>query len=110
MNRKCERCSTDFMCNVENVEQCGCKTVLLTTDTIDFLKESHFDCLCNQCLNDLINRVTNALDGPTFSTEGIHYTLENGLLVFTELNHIQRGYCCKSDCRHCPYGYHLIKE
>ncbi|MGD1961059.1 MAG: DUF5522 domain-containing protein [Fulvivirga sp.] len=19
--------------------------------------------------------------------------------------HLQRGYCCKSGCRHCPYGF-----
>ena len=25
--------------------------------------------------------------------------------VFTEKYHIKRGYCCKSGCKHCPYGY-----
>jgi hypothetical protein len=30
---------------------------------------------------------------------------ESGLLVFTEKYHLKRGYCCKSGCRHCPYGY-----
>ena len=24
-------------------------------------------------------------------------------LVFTETYHLRRGYCCNSDCRHCPY-------
>ncbi len=24
-------------------------------------------------------------------------------LVFTEAYHLKRGYCCNSDCRHCPY-------
>ena len=24
-------------------------------------------------------------------------------LVFTEAYHRKRGYCCNSDCRHCPY-------
>jgi hypothetical protein len=24
-------------------------------------------------------------------------------LVFTEIYHRKRGYCCNSDCRHCPY-------
>lgn len=28
-----------------------------------------------------------------------------GLLVFTEAYHLKRGYCCKSGCRHCPYGF-----
>jgi hypothetical protein len=33
------------------------------------------------------------------------YYWENGLLVFTEAYHLKRGYCCKSGCRHCPYGF-----
>lgn len=28
-----------------------------------------------------------------------------GFLVFTELEHEARGYCCQSACRHCPYGF-----
>src|SRR5688500_19860718 len=33
------------------------------------------------------------------------YYFENGLMVFTEAYHLRRGYCCKSGCRHCPYGF-----
>lgn len=35
--------------------------------------------------------------------EGIHYYLENGKVVFTELYHKERGSCCGNKCRHCPY-------
>jgi hypothetical protein len=31
------------------------------------------------------------------------YYIENGRRVFTETFHLKRGYCCNSDCRHCPY-------
>jgi hypothetical protein len=31
------------------------------------------------------------------------YYLENGKVVFTPKYHIERGYCCGSVCRHCPY-------
>jgi hypothetical protein len=24
-------------------------------------------------------------------------------LVFTEVYHLRRGFCCNSGCRHCPY-------
>jgi hypothetical protein len=24
-------------------------------------------------------------------------------MVFTSAYHLKRGYCCNSDCRHCPY-------
>ncbi|MCW5908850.1 MAG: hypothetical protein KIS94_13385 [Chitinophagales bacterium] len=30
---------------------------------------------------------------------------QTSLLVFTEKYHLQRGYCCKGGCRHCPYGF-----
>lgn len=29
---------------------------------------------------------------------------EGGMMVFTAGYHLRRGYCCKSGCRHCPYG------
>ncbi len=31
------------------------------------------------------------------------YTIEKGLLVFTESFHIKRGHCCNKDCKNCPY-------
>ena len=37
--------------------------------------------------------------------EGIDFYFENGNMVFTEKYHKDRGYCCESDCRHCPYGF-----
>ena len=37
--------------------------------------------------------------------EGIDFYYENGLMVFTAEYLKKRGYCCRSGCRHCPYGY-----
>lgn len=38
--------------------------------------------------------------------QGVHYYInEQGYWVFTELYHQQRGFCCKSGCKHCPYGF-----
>ena len=34
-----------------------------------------------------------------------YYLSEEGYIVFTESYHLKRGYCCKSGCKHCPYGY-----
>lgn len=36
--------------------------------------------------------------------EGEDYYFELGLMVFTALYHLRRGYCCDRGCRHCPYG------
>jgi len=34
-----------------------------------------------------------------------YYLSEEGFIVFTEIYLLKRGYCCKSGCRHCPYGF-----
>ncbi len=34
-----------------------------------------------------------------------YYLSPEGYIVFTEKYHLKRGYCCKSGCKHCPYGY-----
>ena len=43
--------------------------------------------------------------------EGIDYYLnEEGLLVFTEKFLLDRGYCCGSGCKHCPYNYEAVPQ
>jgi hypothetical protein len=32
-----------------------------------------------------------------------HYYMDGERLVFTEQYHIDRGYCCGNNCRHCPF-------
>lgn len=29
--------------------------------------------------------------------------MDGPYLVFTAAYHLRRGYCCNSDCRHCPF-------
>lgn len=36
-------------------------------------------------------------------TESEDFYWEGGFLVFTAKYHLQRGSCCGSKCRHCPY-------
>lgn len=31
------------------------------------------------------------------------FYIEGPYMVFTAAYHRKRGYCCNSDCRHCPY-------
>uniref|UniRef100_A0A8C3WSU9 Chromosome 1 open reading frame 53 n=1 Tax=Catagonus wagneri TaxID=51154 RepID=A0A8C3WSU9_9CETA len=33
-----------------------------------------------------------------------------GYVVLTQLAHVQRGHCCGSACRHCPYGQVNVKD
>ena len=36
-----------------------------------------------------------------------YYIGEEGYIIFTDSYHLKRGYCCKSGCKHCPFGYDL---
>jgi len=43
--------------------------------------------------------------------EGVHYFInKDGKWVFTETYHLNRGYCCKSGCVNCPYGFLKPKD
>ena len=35
--------------------------------------------------------------------EGIDFYFEEGLMVLTRKYLLERGTCCDSGCRHCPY-------
>ena len=52
-------------------------------------------------MNDSFNSYSNnnKLDAEDF------YYSDEGYIVFTKNYHLKRGYCCKSNCKHCPYGY-----
>ncbi|MGD1892509.1 MAG: DUF5522 domain-containing protein [Cyclobacteriaceae bacterium] len=43
-------------------------------------------------------------ESPKLTAED-YYVTDEGLWVFTEHYHLKRGYCCRSGCRHCPYGF-----
>lgn len=40
--------------------------------------------------------------------KGRDFYEEGDLVIFTERYHQSRGYCCKSDCRHCPYRTEIL--
>jgi hypothetical protein len=58
-------------------------------------------CLCRDCVMEF-HRSKNAGAAPPKILPGDFY-FDGGLMVFTAEYHRRRGYCCGSDCRHCPY-------
>ncbi len=42
-----------------------------------------------------------ATDAGELAPEDFYF--DGPYLVFTAAYHEKRGYCCNSDCRHCPY-------
>ena len=50
------------------------------------------------------------MDTPPPLVEGRDYSVDpDGLYVFTTAYLLARGTCCRSGCRHCPYGFTLSK-
>jgi hypothetical protein len=41
--------------------------------------------------------------------EEVDYVIDadTGLFIFTTKYLLKRGTCCKSGCRHCPYGFKI---
>ena len=42
--------------------------------------------------------------------EGVHYYMEDGFMVFSELYHQSRGKCCGNACRHCPFDHENVRS
>lgn len=114
-NSKCYKCNLLFNCNLNTFESCWCNNFS------PFISpENQNSCLCPQCLKEeyklkidkFVNsdmpiklKIETINNLPTAKTiiEEIDYYIDNGKWVFTEWYHLKRGYCCKNDCRHCPY-------
>ena len=47
---------------------------------------------------------------PKINDNTDYYFDENGLVVFTEKYHLNKGYCCGHGCRHCPFRYEAVPE
>jgi hypothetical protein len=60
-------------------------------------------------MSDESNPIPTPAKAPTLASvestplapEDFYY--EGPYLVFTAAYHTKRGFCCNSDCRHCPY-------
>ncbi|WP_312312027.1 cysteine-rich CWC family protein [Empedobacter brevis] len=110
MTENCSRCNEIIECKVNEIENCNCSKIELKRETIEFLKKTHYSCLCNNCLSqlDYFETLNEQYKHPTMPSEfiqHIHYYIENGYWVFTEFFHYQKGKCCENGCRHCAYGF-----
>ncbi len=53
----------------------------------------------------LFAAMNNKLDPSQLKEGEDYYFTPEGYKCFTAQYHLKRGYCCKSGCRHCPYGF-----
>jgi hypothetical protein len=108
--KSCAKCGSKIICETADIEQCQCASVPLSKGTQLFLSKTYFGCLCKECLAKINKEVEDAQLSkfPTqkkMMIEELHYYKEGSNWVFTEFYHLLRGFCCRSGCRHCVYGY-----
>ena len=63
-------------------------------------KKTEECCATNKVESDPITvsvKVLNSTDQDHF------YFSKEGYIIFTEKYHLKRGYCCKNECKHCPF-------
>ena len=48
-----------------------------------------------------VGEMEEAADSGELEPEEFYF--DGPFMVFTAAYHLKRGFCCKSDCRHCPY-------
>lgn len=108
--KRCPRCKKQFKCLVEDIENCDCRKIALSKELKFFLSKTSYNCLCNECLDELKTLTSQASKeqlpiSKNNYIDGKHFYIENNLLVFTEYFHIVKGTCCRNACRHCAYGF-----
>ncbi len=54
-------------------------------------------------MNDYIEAADGRNEMPKTLVNGIDFYFEDGMMVLTRKYLLQRGECCGSGCRHCPY-------
>ena len=122
MKKVCSNCGNELSCEATQVASCWCSDypAVLTPD-------ASTDCLCKDCLKEKLapamakiiedikekrreNDIAKLSAPLNQLIEGIDYYLEGGRWVLTEWFLLKRGYCCGSECRHCPYDHVNVKK
>ncbi|XP_066548436.1 uncharacterized protein C1orf53 homolog [Amia ocellicauda] len=66
--------------------------------------------LSETSLPDTEERIARAHQQACEASQQTYIDPVTGYVVFTKYAHLQRGKCCGSACRHCPYGQVNVKD
>ena len=82
---------------------CWCESVNIPAELIARVpvEAQNRACLCRDCV--MMFHREQSSTGPLSPLPGDYYFDTDGLMVFTAAYHLRRGYCCRNECRHCPY-------
>ena len=122
IKKSCNRCQTSFECSGCTSSACWCMNypVIFNCASVDATNSAE-DCVCPQCLTHKTQaHITQTIDLQVVHStsppkalackglpliEGLDYTIENGLWIFTRWYFLKQGKCCGNACRNCPYGH-----
>lgn len=125
MNKTCSHCQATFDCSGCTTGACWCMAypAIFSCAAVDGIAR---DCVCPNCLTAMtkahieqtIDRRAVHFIAPAEALacqgqpliEGLDYTVENGLWVFTRWYFLKRGECCGNACRNCPYGHMNVRK
>ncbi|HEV2692821.1 MAG TPA: cysteine-rich CWC family protein [Verrucomicrobiae bacterium] len=92
------------MCSVAIYKgPCWCMKVKIPEELIAQLpaESRNRTCICRACVMKFHRSKTGGAPAPKVLPGDFYF--DGGLMVFTEVYHLRRGYCCDSGCRHCPF-------
>ncbi|MFN8276242.1 MAG: cysteine-rich CWC family protein [Chitinophagales bacterium] len=94
MQTICARCKEAITCTADDIARCACTAVSLRPSELQYIKSRKYPgCLCAACLAAMQTEFSALPE----------YFIEKGNYVFSAKGLINRGYCCGSGCRNCPY-------
>ena len=100
----CEQPNNCQLCTVAAYKgACWCSKVKIPEELLARISPEYRNkaCICWNCVMTFHRSRQNKSEGPKLLPDDFYF--EAGLLVFTEAYHLRRGWCCGSNCRHCPY-------
>lgn len=53
MNETCARCGSKFECKSDDIAQCQCNTITLSSEVLSYVASKFDNCLCSNCLQEL---------------------------------------------------------
>ncbi|MFK7982268.1 MAG: cysteine-rich CWC family protein [Saprospiraceae bacterium] len=58
----CQRCEATFACKANDITNCQCANVIISTKTQQYLSRTNYGCLCKNCLVEINQQIENGMD------------------------------------------------
>jgi len=100
----CGKANDCRLCTVGDYKvPCWCEAAQIPTELVARVPANARNraCICRSCVVAFHEERVAALSLPVVF--GDYYVEPDGRMVFTAAYLLRRGYCCASNCRHCPY-------